>query len=145
MAELLIRVTDKINPDFYLNCQCTKRGDVIDVRPDGWPWGTLDQTQPFWRILKVPALSVSEAAALLAPELDTDPLHPSRTLQRRAFKWDFDAAAALGVVLPPSLVAYLADDTRAQPSFTITNQMVSLANVRKLKVQKAAIVDPVVA
>lgn len=139
MSELLLRVTDKINPDFYLNTHCTKRGDVIVVAPDGWSWSALELTLPFWRILKVPALNVSEASAYLAPELDTDPNHPSRTLQRRAFKFDIDSTL---VTLPAVLVTYLADDTRAQQTFTITNQILSKNDLIKLKVAKPAIVDP---
>ena len=54
MSELLVRVHDKINEDFYLNCQCTKRGDVIVARPDGWPWGKEELANPDWRNRKPP-------------------------------------------------------------------------------------------
>lgn len=91
MAELLVRVVDKVNvDDFYLNTKCTKRGDVIVVCPDGWLWGSQELANPEWRIVQVPDLMLEEAEALLAPERDVDPRHPSRTLQRRAFALNLD-------------------------------------------------------
>lgn len=91
MAELLVRVVDKVNPnDPYLDAKCTKRGDVICVQPDGWVWGREEQTNPEWRIVRVPGLSVTQCLGFLAPEIDIDPQHPSKVLQRRAFKLDVD-------------------------------------------------------
>lgn len=90
MAELLVRVIDKINDDPVLNTKCMKRGDVVVVCPDGWGWSKEELTNPFWRIIKMPNLSMEEANRFLAPELDTDPNQPSKTLQRRAFKLDFN-------------------------------------------------------
>lgn len=92
MAELLVRRVDKINTDSpYLDAQCTKRGFVIAVCPDGWPWGGDERGDSAWVILKVPDMSESEAGMFLAPERDDDPGQPSRVLQRRAFKLDLDA------------------------------------------------------
>lgn len=112
MAELLVRVVDKVNEDFYLNCQCTKRGDVIVVQPDGWGWGLEELKNPDWRIIVMPELSLAEAEAMLAPELPVDPLNPSKTLQRRAFKFD------LSTLEKSSNEAkdYLLDATRAAPA-----------------------------
>lgn len=94
MAELVVMVVDRLHPhDVYLNAAAYKRGDVIEVRPDGWPWGTEELAHPDWRILRIPDLTVSEASALLAEERNTDPAHQSRTLQRRAFKLDLEHAA----------------------------------------------------
>jgi hypothetical protein len=95
MAELLVWLVDKTNPDdFYLNARQYKRGDVIAVCPDGWPWGREELNNPHWRIVKVPDMTESEASAFLGKEHDTDPSTPSRTLQRRAFKIDLDHADA---------------------------------------------------
>lgn len=93
MAELLVRVVDKVNPDFYANTKCLKRGDVIAVCEDGWGWGVEELANPDWRILKIPDMTVAEASVFLAPERNRDPGQPSRTLQRRAFAIDLDHPA----------------------------------------------------
>lgn len=104
MAELLIRVIDKVNPDFYKNCQCTKRGDVIAVCPDGNRWGDRELNAPHYRIIKMPKMTVEEGSILLAPEPEKDPSNPSRTLQRRAFKIDLDSKD-----IPADITAYIDD------------------------------------
>lgn len=91
MAELLVRVVDKINDDPYLDAKCLKRGDVVVVCPDGWPWGKHEQHNPDWRILKVPGVSVTALQGFLAPEPETDPENPSAMLQARAFRLNLDA------------------------------------------------------
>lgn len=136
MAELLIRVTDKVNPEFYKNTKCTKRGDVIVVHENGWPWGRDELTAPFWRIVKHDELSVSEASAFLAPQFDTDPQHPSRTLLRRAFKLNLDAAG-----LPAAVRTFLADNERAVPILDIT-PFVTIDQIRALKIMKSPVEDP---
>ena len=87
MAELLVRVVDKVNSDFYLNCGCTKRGDVITVQEDGWPWGKEEIANPEWQIIKVPGVPAVKFEAFLAPERSLNGI-PSRTLRRRAFRLD---------------------------------------------------------
>lgn len=136
MAELLVRVRDKINSDFYLNCQCTKRGDVIVVQADGWAWGKEELSNPDWRIIKIPSITVSEALAYTAPELDVDLKNPSKTLQRRAFRIDID-----NVAIPAGIKAYLLDNTRATSSMTLG---ISVAAIRALKTAKAPVQDPAV-
>ena len=132
MAELLVRVVDKVNADPYLNAKCTKRGDVIVVQPDGWPWGKDEQKNPAWRIVKVPGLSVIDASAFLGPELDTDPEQPSAVLQPRAFKLDLDH-------LPASIAAVLADAKRRNPT---ARAFMSAADLAALKLAKPALADP---
>lgn len=139
MAEFLIRVKDKINPDFYMDCGCTKRGDVIVVQPDGWNWGKEEKSLPFYRIIRHSGVSVSEASQFLAAELPIDPLNPSRTLKRRAFKMDIDFAS-----LPAGLKNFLKDDTRATPILDITGAGVAKAALLALKVDKGLTPDPAV-
>lgn len=91
MAELLVRVVDKVNSDPYLDVHCTKRGDVIAVCPDGWRWGSGELNNPAWRIVKLPGVTVSQASVFLGPEIETDPTHPNRMRRNRAFKIDVDA------------------------------------------------------
>ena len=138
MAEILLRVRDKVNPtDPYKNCKLTKRGDVIHVAPDGWPWGARELDQPFWRIVKFPGVNPQLLEDLLGPELDTDPQNPSRMLQRRAFKLDLDA-----LTIPADIRAYLDDDTRKQPTLTITG--VKATAFRALKTARPKLSDPAV-
>lgn len=130
MAELLLRVVDKSNPDDpYKDVKLTKRGDVIVVMPDGWAWGAEELSNPQWRILKWPALSMSAASAFLSPEIDTapQPVGDNPMLQRRGFSFDLDAA-----IIPAGLRTWLADDTRAAPFFTVPAN-ITLAMVRKKK------------
>jgi hypothetical protein len=134
MAELLVRVVSKVNADPYLDVKCTKRGDVIAVCDDGWAWGPAELTNPDWRILKVPNLTVTDVQGFLAPEPEVNPAHPSRMLQRRAFKLDMS-----NVTLPAALWAWVQDSTRAVPTRTLN---VTLAQLLALKVLKPALPDP---
>jgi hypothetical protein len=145
MPEALIRVTDKVNTDFYRNCKCTKRGDVIDVELDGWLWGRDELTLPFWRIIKFPiadptsnAQILAQLRALLTPELPVDPLNPSLTLQRRGFFLFLDNVNITG-----QLRAYLLDDTRAASSFTFTATVLQIQTfITTLTTQRPPITDP---
>lgn len=130
MAELLVRVQDKVNADLDLDLQCTKRGDVIAACPDGWPWSEAERTAPYWRIFKIPALPLDEALTLTTPELPADPLNPGR-LRKRAQYLDVDAI--LASALPQAIKDYLNDDTRAQQTFTVTAPLSTVRAWRKLK------------
>lgn len=136
MSELLVRVADKINSNFYLNCQCTKRGDIVACCADGWPWSIAEKTLPFWRILKLPNVTVAQVTPYLVPELPVDPLNPSKTLQKRAFKLDLS-----NVVLPAALKTFIQDDTRAQPSYTFN---ASAATIASITIRKSTIADPAI-
>jgi hypothetical protein len=152
MAEILVRVVDKVNKEFYLNCRCTKRGDVIVVAPDGWKWGTDERTDPQYRIISLPQYSVEDLQAFLAPEQPTDPSQSQRTLQRRAFKFDVDHPD-----LPQAIRDCIADDTRASETYQ-DNAVPAAApdtgaggaaepatfDMLAFKVQKAPIEDPAV-
>lgn len=133
MAEILLRVRDKSNPDdIYKDVRLTKRGDVIVAMPDGHPWGSGELGNPDWRILKLPDVSLTEADAMTTEELPADPQAPSRTLQRRAFSFDIDN-------LPQSAAAFIADDTRATPALTLA---MTVPQFRALKKRKAVRPDP---
>lgn len=134
MCELLVRVVDKTNPDDpYLDAQLTKRGDVICVQPDGWPWGTEELKNPDWRIIKLPGVNPDALAAFLSPEIDTDPTQPSKVLQRRAFKLDLDHA-----VLADAASA-LADGERKQATKALA---LTAAQIIRARVRKPARIDP---
>lgn len=54
MARLLVRVVDKLAADAGMERMLSKRGDVIEVFPDGWQFTYLEQTNPEWMIVDVP-------------------------------------------------------------------------------------------
>lgn len=92
MCELLVRVVDKTNADPYVDANhCLKRGDVVSIHADGHEWGRGELGNPDWIIVKVPGVSVTDAAAFQASEVDDDPAHPSAVLQARAFRLNLDA------------------------------------------------------
>jgi hypothetical protein len=116
MAELLVRVVSKLNPDdVYKDVKLTKRGDVIMVVPDGWGWSIEEKTNPDWRIVKWPSETVVNASTLLTPELpEVETTIPDPMLQRRGFYLNLDKAG-----LPQALKNFINDNTRAQWFFSI--------------------------
>jgi hypothetical protein len=132
MAEFLVRVVDKVNSDIYLDSKCLKAGDVVVVCPDGWGWGAEELINPDWRIVAIPAISVTQAQAFLGTELDIDPTKPSRMLRRRAFKIDLS-------LLPVAWQTWITDNTRTAPIKTFSG---AVAQVLALKAAKTPLVDP---
>lgn len=83
MAELLIRVVDRNDPDdAERSAICEKAGDVIVVQPDGWKWSHEETTSPLWVIVKVPGVEPSVFADLLA--MDDVPVGALARFRRRA-------------------------------------------------------------
>lgn len=134
MCEILVRVIDKTNPgDPYLDAKCTKRGDVISVQRDGWPWGVQEQLNPDWRIVKIPGVSVDDVASLLAPEPETDPQNPSRMLQSRLFRLDLDGHSE-------QLDAWLANTKRTRKR--VFRLDIDRDALLEMRVRKPALPDP---
>lgn len=133
MVEMLVRVIDKTNPDFYLNLGCSKRGDVIAVKPSGWAWTPAELTSPDWRILKVP-LAMAEAQKYLRPQDDgkdsRDPTK-SKTLKRRDVGIDLD-----NILIPASVKTGISDSVRATPIIDV-----GAFNISSITVIKAIAVD----
>jgi hypothetical protein len=134
MAEILLRVKDKINSSPYLNAQCTKRGDVIVVCPDGWRWGFRELDDPQYRVVCIPQMSVSEAQAFVVGEMETSPQPASMLRHRRAFRLDLEHPS-----LPESFQTWLADDTRTVAVWTLD---LPLETLRALKQRKPPLEDP---
>jgi len=106
MAEMLLRVVDKINDtDPVLDAHCTKRGDVIVICPDGWPWSATERTNPDWKIVKVPGVAVDALTGFLAEEPGDHQVNPK--LRRRGKTFDVQSWAGAGS-LDLSLVQALA-------------------------------------
>lgn len=127
MAELLLRIRSKTSSDIYKDVRLTKRGDVIVVCPDGHQWGTQELTNPDWRIVRCPSITVAEAEALLVEE-PGDPLI-NRMLQRRWFYYDLTK-------LSPQIQALL------DPDSPRTDFEINRNTARNLKTQKSSIPDP---
>lgn len=144
MAELLVRVVDKVNNDsVYLDAKCLKRGDVVVVCPDGWVWSDLERKNPDWHIVKVPGMSMSEAQAFTSPEIGDPKLN--LMLRPRAFKVDVDTLAKAekslettadkGIKGKQDILA----NARAVESVTLTAKKLTDA-----KVLKVGLTDPAV-
>lgn len=130
MSEMLVIVVDVVHSDFYLNCRCHKRADVIAAQADGWRWGIVELTDPRFRIIKVFGYDVPTAQGFCVSE----PL--SKTCQARQYKLDIDNAA-----WPANFQPWLADNTRATPILPIVFPSV-LQQMALLKMLKQPIVDP---
>jgi hypothetical protein len=131
MCEILLCVRDMRN----IAWPYPQQGDVIAVAPDGWRWGDCELgrpvegnpngNHPFWRIIKLPNVTVAQAANLLAPERDADPQHPSPYLQYRQFYFDKTKIPASQI----ALLQNLADDLRANGFVTLNFTAAQLTNV----------------
>lgn len=135
MAELLVRTVDRVNTDHpYLDVKLTKRGDVIDVRGDGWPWQEGDKTEPYWRILRWPGMTVEQVEHLLEPEIHPEPIPLPHLqfpmLQARQYFLDFDKPD-----LPVDFCSYIADDTRAQPFFDMPETL-SIEDLKAIRLPR---------
>jgi hypothetical protein len=139
MAELLVRVVDKANPDdLYKDVKLTKRGDVIVTAEDGWQWGIEELKNPAWRIIKLPGVKVADVSFLTDAEPDPRPVETRvgaapPTLQRRRHKFDVDSA-----LLPVGIRNAIADDSRRVPAIAIPPRF----DVATVVSRKPAVQDP---
>ncbi len=124
MCEILLCVKDRGNSGILgWDSKMPKQGDVVVVAPDGWAWSAAELGTPvpgnpngnhnFFRILKLPNVTVVQASNMLSPELDVDPQNPSPYLQYRARYLDKTK------VPPGPLFDNLLDDLRANPFITL--------------------------
>lgn len=92
MCELLVWTLDRIGDNPEHDAWCPKRGDVVTVQEDGWPWGNKEVGVPHWQIVRVPGVSASAASAFTAEEPPVDPVNRNRLRRWRAFSYDFGTA-----------------------------------------------------
>lgn len=118
MAELLVFAADRIGDDVFKNAKLPKRGHVITIQVNNWPWGIEERTNPIFRIFKIPSVGVNTLSNLLSPEIGTVPgldwTLLTNTLQERGFRLDMTLLS-----IPQSVRTYWQDDTRAAAFFTI--------------------------
>jgi hypothetical protein len=90
MAEFLIKAIDATHSDPIKDKSGSyKRGDVVVVMPDGWPWGRLEGP-PKFVIVKIPGMSVEAAQKYIDSEKDISIPENPRTLTRRKYKFHID-------------------------------------------------------
>lgn len=69
MAELLIKAIDATHSDPVKDkAGCYKRGDIVDVRPDGFEWGREEGLPTFVKV-KIPGLAVSTIKQFMESEM----------------------------------------------------------------------------
>lgn len=95
MAELLIRIVDKTtSADPVFDALIAKRGDVVTIQNDGWPWSPAERAGNPWVIVKAPGVS----AALLTSFIAKDDGDPAQHFvpRRRALRFDVSLWQAQG-------------------------------------------------
>ncbi len=124
MCELLIRLIDKDKapadrPD--IDCQRSRRGDVITVVSDGHEWSDAERTSPEWMIVKAPGMPEHEGRAAHSGEPDDGTR--KRYRWRRQFFLDLDKM--------PSEVATSLAHPRTKESVTIPMAAIRVAKSRR--------------
>lgn len=90
MAELLIVAQSHHHPDPVEDrAGAYKRGDVVDVREDGFDWGRLLKSYwPKFAVVKIPGVSVASVEKYIRPEMNS--LAPDQVLTRRLYRLEID-------------------------------------------------------
>ena len=82
MAEFAITAMNRSHPDPVKDKRgCYKLYDIVEVKEDGFKWGKKD-TLPYFYIVKVPGLEVTECIQYKYPECDLY----GETITRRLWK-----------------------------------------------------------
>lgn len=117
MCQVLLRVKNKVNPDSpELDVKCLKRGDIVTIVEDSHVWSPAELTNPDWRIIDLPNVTVNQALVLTTPETDNIDLSPARQRMLQARKYFLDHE---NISLPAAFINWVRDDTRSQPIRTI--------------------------
>ena len=95
LMELLIRIVNRGDG----GPGDSQAGDLIAAMPDGFAWGEVERTAPFWRIVRV-GLVQAEVNALLASH---EPTSLADTFRRRKYTVGIDnfPATAKTILLAP--------------------------------------------
>jgi len=94
MAEFLIKAADSTHPDPEKNDRgCYKRGDIVEVRPDGATYGRLEGLPNFLKV-KVTGLDYEKARTYMSQQVMGDisgeTPDPSMMTKRRKYKLRVD-------------------------------------------------------
>jgi len=130
MSEFLFRVHNHSSaPGTRL-----ERGDCVVAVENNWPWSQEELTAPQWRIVKIPDMSLSEAQSLLVPDLG----NPDYGYLPQRRKFTIDEA----LITLPETQAFIADDTRTQPSMTFAADQLRGVIKERPPLQDPAYVGP---
>lgn len=91
MAQLYVRINDKVNEDKYLDAKCYKRGDVVEIVQDSHQWGEGELKNANHIIIQVPGVDAEKLTAFLVPEMGDPQI--KQVLQRRGFCIDMNLLA----------------------------------------------------
>jgi hypothetical protein len=87
----------------------------------------INGNHAFWRVIKLPSVTVNQALSMVAPEVDVDPLNPSPYLQFRAFFLDKSK-------IPPATMQALLDnwndDGRANGFISLNYTAAQIASIK---------------
>jgi hypothetical protein len=129
MAEFLVRIRDKEGHNVGL----LGEREVVSVCEDGWKWSRIELSNPDWRILKVPGMTVEEGEVFTMPE----PVDTTRYIQRRrAFKIDV-------TVLPASIQEKITDDRRLEPALELEKTALELSKTARTPIPLDGVIGPV--
>lgn len=128
--QLLICIENKRGKDLKQTTQLPDRGDVIHIAGDDHVWGREEVKHPFFRVIRVPDITETEARALLAPEPD----HHEHVSRSRAFRLDLD------ILAEEHHEFFCLDSDHCHESKGVLS--LSLDTIRKIKVRKKIIANP---
>jgi hypothetical protein len=103
--EMVIRVDPRPDDTADRRAMYLSRGDVIDIRADGWGWSAIELSNPAWRMIRVTGMTQIQADALLAGEADPEELKPRKLA--RIYRIDLDHEN-----IPAFIKVFLADNSR---------------------------------
>lgn len=98
MAEFLVKAIDATHKDPVKDVRgCYKRGDIVDVRPDGFEWGK-EEAPPKFTIVKCPGMAVADVISYMQPHTQKTKTQDKKgnfieetiTLKRRQYSVDLD-------------------------------------------------------
>lgn len=127
MAELLIKAQDNTHADPVKNERgCYKRGDIVDVRPDGFAWGK-EECLPRFVVVKIPGLDHAKVRHFIEAHFDTT--NPDAPVLMKRRKWNVLMDAA-------KLPAWVKTSLRDTGSVTVTVAQVRNFIQNKITLEK---------
>ncbi len=88
MAELLVRIKNKVPDNDPRAHLFLREGEVVAVCPDEHEWGSNEKNNPDWIILKLPNITEQEASVMLGRHVGDMP--NGELPQRREFRIDLE-------------------------------------------------------
>jgi hypothetical protein len=130
MADILIRIRDKeTSGDAETDALQFKSGDVVVICETPWPWSVAEQTNPDWRILRLPLVTAQQMSDLMLPQLGSVDANGNTPLRRKRGK-------RIGIEgFTGQVRQWIDDDTRAEP---ILSRNFTLAQIQAFYETKTA-------